>query len=331
MVEISLTSGARFAADRDKSILEGASLANVSLAYSCRNGRCSTCKCKVISGDTEVLHAELGLTEEEKADGWILSCVRAARSDLVIEANDLGDVAVPPAKVVPCRISGLEKLASDVLRVQLRLPPTAEFDYLPGQYIDVIGQGGVRRSYSVANARRDDKSLELHIRAVDGGTMSDYWFTRAKENDLLRLHGPLGTFFLRSCRGKDLVFLVTGTGIAPVKAMLEWLPSLSETERPESITVLWGGRIEQDLYFDVEGLSPNVHYVPVLSRADDAWNGARGYVQDALLARGMDLSNVVVYACGSDAMIHSAHQALTRSGLSDKQFFSDAFVCSASN
>lgn len=330
MVEISLTSGPRFTAETDRSILDSASLSNVPLAYSCRTGRCSTCKCKVISGSTEVLQVEHGLTEAEKADGWILSCARIAKSDLMIEAEVLGDVVIPAAKTLPCRISGLDKLTSDVLRVRLRLPPSAELDYLPGQYVDIIGQGGIRRSYSVANSRRKDNSLELHIREVDGGAMSDYWFKRAKDNDLLRLHGPRGTFFLRDCTGKELIFLATGTGIAPVKAMLESLESF-ETYRPNSITVVWGGRCEQDLYLGVEGLAPNVRYVPVLSRPRESWSNARGHVQDVLLAQAPDLTNAVVYACGSDAMIHTARQALIRSGLPEKQFFSDAFVCSASN
>jgi len=331
MAEIILSSGPRFDIPADMSILDAAAKADVSLPYSCKSGRCSTCKCKVISGDTTALQEETGLSAAEKAEGWILSCVRSATSDVVLEAEDLDGIVLPPVKTVPCRISVLEKLAPDVLRVVLRLPPTAGFSFLAGQYIDVIAPGGVRRSYSLASAGAADKTLELHIRAVDGGAMSQYWFGQAKVDDLLRLNGPLGTFFVRGIAGRDLVFLATGTGIAPVKAILENLSTLASEALPRSVTVLWGGRVPGDLYLDV-GAIPGAHrYVPVLSRADAGWNGSRGHVQDVLLGLQPDLANAVVYACGSDAMIHAANDSLVRAGLPANRFYSDAFVCSAPN
>lgn len=312
------------------SIIDGALRDGITLAYSCRTGRCSTCKCKVISGSSTPLSAELGLTEAEKSEGWILSCVRSATSDMVLEVEDLGGVNPPTPKTVPCRIQELNRLADDVMQVRLRLPPTADLTYLPGQYIDVIGPAGIRRSYSLANAQASDKHLELHIRAVPGGAMSEYWFQHAKVNDLLRLNGPLGTFFLRQIAGLDLIFLATGTGIAPVKSMLEGMSALSADQQPRSVTVYWGGRKPQDLYCDVAAFSGSARFVPVLSQADAPWTGARGYVQQQLINDMPDLSQAVVYACGSDAMIQSAKTLLESAGLPTHRFHSDAFVCSAS-
>ena len=290
MKTITLSSGKTFRLESGASILGAAECHAIALPYSCKTGRCSTCKCKVITGDTEALQDEVGLTAKEKADGWILSCVRTAVTDLSLDVEDLGGVVLPEAKTLPCRINSIDKLAPDVVQVVLRLPPTAEFSFMPGQYIDVIGPGGVRRSYSLANASCADKQLELHIRAVDGGAMSQYWFEQAKANDLLRLNGPLGTFFLRDVAGLDLVFLATGTGIAPVKAMLESMHDLAAEKQPRSVTVLWGGRTPQDVYFDVAGIAGAFNFVPVLSRADAQWTGARGHVQHALLSVLPDLS-----------------------------------------
>lgn len=329
MPKITLTSGVTFVGSTDRSLLDAASQAGVFFPYSCKTGRCSTCKCKVLDGKTHALHPETGLTEQEKEAGWILGCVRTAETDVTIEADDLGGVVLPAVKTLPCRISHLERLAPDVMQVKLRLPPTAEFGFIPGQYVDVIGPHGIRRSYSLANASFADKVLELHIRAVDGGAMSEYWFTQAKVNDLLRLNGPLGTFFLRETGGIDVVFLATGTGIAPVKAMLESVVDRPADQTPKSITVLWGGRVPDDLYFDVAALRGQHTFVPVLSRAEANWAGQRGHVQNALLAMCTDLSHAAVYACGSDAMIHSAKQQLMQNGLSEKRFYSDAFVCSS--
>jgi len=325
---ITTPNGRSFEARSDESLLDAALRHSVVFDYSCRTGRCSSCKGRVRSGETKAVHDEIGLSPEDKAHGFILTCVRQALGPVELEIEDLGDVALPEAKTLPCRILSIERLASDVVRVFLRLPPTSALDFLPGQYVDVIGAEGMRRSYSIANAPRSDKQIELHIREVPDGAMSRYWFHQAKANDLLRLRGPLGTFFLRGQAGKDLVLLATGTGIAPVKAILEGLSAMPAEALPRSLTVYWGGRHREDLYWRPPEIA-GMKFVPVLSRASDDWTGQRGHVQDAMLREHAYLADTLVYACGSDAMIHSAQAQLRAAGLPDRQFHSDAFVCSA--
>lgn len=329
---VSLPSGKTFTAEAGATLVDAAAAAGVNLPYSCKTGRCSTCKCRLLSGESQPLHAEAGLTDDEKAAGWILGCVRVPTSDVQLDVEDLEGVQLPPQKTVPCRIDTIERLVDDVVKIELRLPPTADFKFLAGQYVDVIGPGGVRRSYSLAAADRGTKKLEIHVRAVEGGVMSRYWFEQAKPNDLLRLNGPLGTFFLRKTAGRDLVFLATGTGIAPVKAMLESMAELPADQLPRSVHVLWGGRRTQDIYFDVTApANLPLTYTPVLSREVPQWQGAIGYVQNIYLGARPVLDQVTVYACGSDAMIHSARTALTAAGLPERQFLSDAFVCSSTS
>jgi CDP-4-dehydro-6-deoxyglucose reductase len=212
--------------------------------------------------------------------------------------------------------------------VGLRLPPSSDFKILPGQYVDIIGPLGVRRSYSVAN-HVTDNILEFHVGEVEEGCLSDYWFQKAKTNDLLRLNGPLGTFFLRSIKDRNVVFLATGTGIAPIKAMIESIKLLAPENRPNSLAIFWGGRTLDDLYFDPSAKYQLLRYVPVLSRSDADWEGQKGYVQNAFLNENPELSNCVVYACGSDKMIRSSNEILLKSGLPEKNFFSDAFLPSA--
>ncbi len=328
MAIIHLTSGRKFAAESGVTLLDAASTAGIALPYSCRNGRCSTCKALVKRGQTRPLTDELGLSLTEVDAGWILTCARTAETDVALDIEDLEAVQLPQPRTLPCRIAELEKLAPDVLRVKLRLPPTSNFSFIPGQYIDIIGINGTRRSYSLANASFSDKLLEFHVRAVRGGTMSDYWFNHARHNDLLRLNGPLGTFFLRECKNTDIFFLATGTGIAPVKAMLESLMDVPEDHQPQSITVLWGGRKSEDLYIDIAAIPGKHSYISVISRPNEDWIGVTGYVQDILLSTAPDLSKAAVYACGSDKMIQSAKQALSNAGLPLTRFYSDAFVSS---
>ena len=112
--------------------------------------------------------------------------------------------------------------------------------------------------------------------------------------------------------------------------MLESMHDLAAEKQPRSVTVLWGGRSQQDLYIDVAAIPGRFNFIPVLSRADPLWTGARGYVQQALVASLTDLSQAAVYACGSDAMIRDAQTTLTAAGLPTSRFYSDAFLCSAS-
>lgn len=329
MVSVELAKGNSFEAKPDESLLAAAQRAGIQLSYSCKTGRCSSCKCKLISGETGLLSHEAGLSVDEKLDGWILSCVRYALNDIVIDAEDISKKLLSEAKTLPCRINQIDFLATDVVRVFLRFPPNSNFQFLPGQYVDVIGPGGVRRSYSLANANLKNNLLELHIRKVDGGIMSRYWFENAKNNDLLRIFGPLGTFFVRESRDIDLIFLATGTGIAPVKSILESIDNIPFNEQPRSVQVFWGGRFIEDLYLNFSKIFEKFKYTPVLSRGGAEWGGAKGYVQDELLRSRKSFENTVVYACGSISMINSAKIKLTKAGLPDMNFYSDAFVSSS--
>jgi CDP-4-dehydro-6-deoxyglucose reductase len=325
---ITLSSGRQIQIKANEYLLDAILGAGLFLPYSCRLGRCSTCKAQVVAGRTVPLLEESGLCENELAAGWILTCARAATSDVVLEVEDLDALRLAEPRTVPCRIQSIEFLREDVARVRIRLPPAAAFSYKAGQYVEIIGPEGVRRSYSIANAPTPGGPLEFHIRRVESGALSRYWFQDARVNDLLRLYGPLGTFVLRGVARKDLVCLATGTGIAPIKAMLEGIEGLTAAEKPCKTTVYWGAREEGDHYMKLQ-LSPDVELVEVLSRGHGEWLGARGHVQDVMLTRTPDLSNTIVFACGTDAMIQASRRRLSSAGLLRHNFFSDTFVCSA--
>ena len=177
------------------------------------------------------------------------SCAISASSEVHLNVEDLGKIQLYLTQTLPCRIQSLERLTAGVLRVILRLPSNQQLDYHPGQYIDVIGKDGLRRSYSIANAPAVEKLIELHIRQVATGAMSRYWFEEAKVNELLRFSEPLGTFFIRDVSGLNLILLATGTGMAPIKAILEGMAAGPKEDLPSSISVYWGGRVPQDLYW----------------------------------------------------------------------------------
>lgn len=325
---ITLSNGKKFFCETGVTLLDSAKKHGVVLEYSCRSGRCGVCKASVV-GETGVIHHdESALSTEEIASGFILTCCRTALTDVRLDIEDLGHFAEIRIKTLPCRVDSFRRLADDVMEVVLRLPPKDPLNYLPGQYVDIIAKSGVRRSYSIANAPRQDGKLEFQIRQVEGGVMSQYWFEGLADNDLLRLEGPQGTFALRNTSPTNLVFLATGTGLAPVKAILEQLSANPALVTGKRVWVYWGGRHAQDIYWVPELGSLPISFVPVLSRPDSSWEGRTGYVQDVLVQDGVDLVDAVVYACGSEYMIHSAKEKLVKSGLPHKNFYSDAFVSS---
>jgi CDP-4-dehydro-6-deoxyglucose reductase len=327
MPNITLSTDRSFAVDSTLSILDAARAHGIVLEYSCRTGRCGICKAPVLTGTTTILRAEESLSSDEAAAGVILTCCRSAASDVTLDIEPLDRLSGIEIKTIPSRIVSIEHLAPDIIGVVLKTPPASPLRFLPGQYVDVIVEG-MRRSYSLANAPRADGLLELIVKRYPGGKLSNYWFERAKANDLLRIEGPFGTFFLREEGPKDIVFLATGTGIAPVKALLEELATDQERAARHRISVFWGNREVESFCWDPVELGFDVGLHHLLSGASENWEGARGYVHDAAIHQGINPADTVVYACGSNAMIQSARKALLALGLPAKRFFSDAFVSS---
>ena len=327
-MEINLSNNISFTALNKRSILDSAREAGFILKHSCRTGRCGLCKTKVLSGETEIIHAENSLTKKELSDGFILTCCRSAKNDLYLDTEDLNELAKYPCKTLPCRINSIRKLSKDVAEIFLRTPPSSKLKYLPGQYINLIAKDGLRRSYSIANAPREDGEITLHIRKVEVGSMSRYWFSDAKENDLLRFEGPLGSFFLRETSLNNLILLATGTGIGPIKAILEKLSQDKARKVFDQIFLYWGGRYLNDLYWQPTFTNLPLKFIKVLSR-ETTPDSFKGYVQSAVIDDMHDLGNSVVYACGSEVMIKAAYNILIASGLNNKNFYSDAFVSSS--
>lgn len=332
---VTLADGHRFAAPPEASILDASRAAGLRLEHSCDTGRCGSCRARLLKGQVTALKDTSGLSTDEQRSGWVLTCAHAAVSDLQLDTRILEPSPVHAAKSFPARIERLALLAPDVLQVTLRLPPTAGFQFQAGQHIELCGPGNVKRRYSIASPSTQGTHLELHIRRVSGGALSKYWFEEARLNDLLRLRGPLGSFSLRPLVRQHLVLLATGTGVAPLLSMLGELACKPAAEQPLSTTLYWGGRKAEDLYTDPVRTGPAaLRYVPVLSRGSASWLGARGHVQEVLLAEALraeraNLTQTSVYACGSAPMIHDARAVLVAHGLPPGQFHADAFVSSA--
>lgn len=310
--------------EENESLLAAATRQNIVLEHSCGTGQCGACKAKVLVGQVEFEDRYNVLTSDELASGVVLTCVTKALSPIELEAEYHPELAGIVKKTVPCKVADLQFPVPDVAVLRLRLPPTAQFQFLPGQFIDLSAQG-VTRSYSVASAGIENNQLELHIRQVPGGQFSDIVFNQLKPEQLLRLHGPHGTFFVRHDT-RPLIFLAGGTGFAPVKAMVEDLIARGD-KRP--VHIYWGQRTASAVYSDLASQWAQQHahiQAHIVVSDDPTWSGRRGLVHEAVLQDFANLAGCTVYACGSSAMIAAAKTAFLQQGLEDKAFHSDAFL-----
>lgn len=307
----------------DQSILDSALNANLVFEYSCRSGQCGVCKTNLLEGEFTELQPQIALTEQQKNSGQILTCCCAPKTDILIDAEDLSALHGIETKTLPARINSIIKHTSEIIEVTLRLPPTATFEFLEGQYLDVL-QNNIRRSYSIASTS-SQKEIALLIKRFKNGKMSDYWFNHAKENDLLRIEGPKGTFFLRD-DSKPLFFLATGTGIAPIMSILNSLDETPDYKQQKPITVYWGNRHPEEFVWHPDFKKINVEFIKVCSKPSQDWIGEKGYVQNIAIQKQPGLVDCLVYACGSNEMIQSAKRLFTEAGLPKNRFYSDAFV-----
>ena len=328
-------SGRMFNVAGGEAVLAAGIRQGIGLPYGCKDGACGSCKCRLISGTVEHgAHQLKALSPEEEASGWVLTCCAHPRSDVVLESRQVTELGAIPIKKMPTRLTSMVKKSEDVMVLQLQLPANDTFAYRAGQYVEFILQDGVRRSYSMANAPHRGPGIELHIRHMPGGKFTDHVFGAMKEKEILRVEGPYGSFFLREDSKKPIILLASGTGFAPIKALIEHLQHTAST-RP--VTLYWGGRHPSDLYMDdwVQAqlkTMPTLRYIPVVSDAgpEDHWQGRIGFVHRAVLQDFPDLSGYQVYACGAPIVIESALRDFSGlAGLPADEFFADSFTSEA--
>ncbi|HTD06890.1 CDP-6-deoxy-delta-3,4-glucoseen reductase [Undibacterium sp.] len=328
-------SGRQFSCEDGETVLSAALRAGVGLPYGCKNGACGSCKGKVLEGRvTHGVHQQRALSDTEEAQGASLFCCAKPHTDLTIEAREILADGDYPVKKMPSRVAKLERLSHDVMLIALQLPANERLQYRAGQYIEFMLRDGKRRSYSMANAPHLDEQITLHVRHMPGGLFTDQLFSTLKERDILRFEGPHGTFFLREDSDKPIVLLASGTGFAPIKALVEHLIYIEST-RP--VTLYWGGRRPADLYMHSlcktwAGTLPNFKYVPVVSdaRPEDAWSGRNGFVHRAVMEDHADLSGYQVYACGAPIVVDSARtDFVAQCRLPQEEFYADSFTSEA--
>ena len=322
-------SGQQFTVEEGENVLEAGLRQGIALPYSCRGGSCGSCLTQIEKGIVDYPEGEpLALAPYDMERGKALLCQAVAMTDLVVNNPQVGVEPELEVKTLPARVEKMRKLNHDVMELTLKLPATERMRFRAGQYIEVILRDGKRRAFSLANAPYDDQYLELHIRHVPGGQFTTQVFGEMKEKALLRIEGPLGSFYLRDS-DRPILLIGGGTGFAPLKSIVGQLKAKG-IDKP--VTFYWGVRSQADLYMDYlprdwASRSPLFNYVPVLSepKPEDHWQGRTGWVHQAVLEDISDLAAYDVYLSGPPPMIQAARLAFLERGLPGEQMYSDSF------
>jgi len=319
-----------FQVNEGESILDAALRQSIILPYGCRGGACGACKGQVLEG--HVTYDEglpMGLSEEDYNKGFALFCKAIPQSDVVIKSKEISGSEEIEVKILPCRVHEKVQLNHDVVLIKLVLPKTERLQFFAGQYINFLLKNGKHRSFSLANAPHDDEFVELHIRHIPDGKFTGEVFDEMKEKDMMRIEGPLGSFYLREESERPIILMAGGTGFAPIKGMVEHALKIG-MERP--IHLYWGVRAKEDLYMDELAKSwtkqnPLIRYTPVLSeqKPEDNWSGRTGFVHNAIMEDYPDLSKHEIYGSGAPAMVYAGRDEFVKNGLDLDHYYSDAF------
>jgi len=324
-------SGKTFQVRAGESVLIAALRQGVMLPYSCKNGTCGSCKGIIESGEVHYpFHPPLALEKSDFAEGYGLMCQAEPVEDLVIQVREIEAVRDIQVRMLPARVMEKKLLAENVARLRLRLPRAQRLQFLAGQYVDVLLEGGKRRAFSIASCPSLENEIELHIRHVEGGDFTGHVFEDLNERDILRFEGPLGNFFIRNDKPeRPMVMMGGGTGFAPLKSMIE---NLLEQGDKREIHLYWGARTPAELYLDKLPLSwaqnhEHIHYHRALSEPGDEseLESYTGFVHEAVVHDHPDLATFDVYMSGPPAMIDAAKLAFADCGLPENRLFYDSF------
>jgi CDP-4-dehydro-6-deoxyglucose reductase len=318
-------SGKFFVVNPGETILEAALRHEIWLPHACRGGTCGSCRAIIVTGAvTYDANATLQMRQAASKAEALLCCAKPL-GDVTLDVAELAARPIATLFRRPARVTEIARPSRDVAIVTLKPPPTAVIRFRPGQYICVVGQDGRLHPFSIANAPRADGTFELHIGRIPNGRFTTYVHEQLQVRDILRFEGPFGEFGFSDSGERPAILLAGGTGIAPIKAMLELLTP----EQQQKLHVYWGSRRKNGLYAIEKILgATGARATPVLSepKEADGWTGRTGLVHCAVLEDFPDLSSFDVYACGSPGMIHAALSDFTQTaGLPPHRFFAESF------
>ena len=315
-----------------ETILQAALEAGIQFPHNCRVGGCASCKCKLIDGEVkELTESSYVLSEQELDEGYILACQSTPKSDVSITVDLDAGASTHQLKSLSGKVIGQTRLTHDITALEIELPEAMPFT--AGQYANLAlaGSSSITRSYSFATAPGQENRVLFYIREMPGGAFSPIINQQDLLNREITVEGPFGDFHLGE-KDSPLLLIAGGSGLAPIKAILE--QAVNTGEQRDAV-FLFGARTRADLYCieELAGLEKawkgSFKFIPILSdeAADSSWTGARGLVTEVIgqYATGREQA----YLCGPPGMIDVAIVELRKYSISAVDIHFDKFFSQA--
>ena len=319
----------RFITCRDGETVADASYrSRINIPLDCRDGVCGTCKSFCESGRYE--HGEYivdeAMTEEEDAEGYVLTCQMVPESDCVVRIFATSDIAKTGASSYAGRISAIDRLSETTLSFSIELEDREALGFLPGQYVNIaVPDSEQTRSYSFSSPPAAAE-VSFLLRDTPTGALPTFLRSSAEVGHRIEFHGPLGAFYLRELK-RPALFLAGGTGLAPFTAMLGKIGPES-SEHP--IHLIYGVTNDEDLV-RVDELEeaakrlPNFTFTCCVANEESSCPN-KGYVTRYIEPAHLNGGNVDVYLCGPPAMVDAVREYLKQQGVTPQNFYYEKFT-----
>ncbi len=307
----------------DGSLLDALLAAGHAIPHSCRAGTCHSCMMQTLVG-TPPAAAQSGLKETQKQQGYFLACKCQPSDNLTVSLP--GGVGSHSATV-----HGLSKAADDVLRLWL----DSDIRYKPGQFVNLVRDDGLSRSYSIASVPELDEGLEFHIRILANGQFSTWAGDELQPGTELNIQGPFGDcFYSASHSAQPMLLAATGTGLAPLYGIAR---DALQQGHQAPIYLFAGARNPAGLYLldELQALAsayPHFHYVPVVLEMPSAGTATTidglqvGDLNQVIKNELPSLAGFAVYLCGSAQRVNSLRKQVFLAGASMREIYFDLFT-----
>ena len=307
-----------YSVDDDNSVLDVLLKNDIDFPYSCKIGTCHSCLTKLVDGEISP-EAQQGLKPTLGAKNYFLACQCKPKSDITIALPEQDDTAIL-SKVID-----LSKLNHNVLRVRLSIDDPAPFQ--AGQYINLITAENLIRSYSIANVPKE--YIELHIKLIPDGLMSNYLTQRAQVGSPFHIRGPMGDCFDYNPKDKPfpIVLAGTGTGLAPLIGIAN---DALENKHSGKIILIHGGINETDLYQHetltaLQKTHINFSYIPCV--LNESHSIRQASIDTVLLQKleGIE-SKAHLFICGPEETTKKLKMKAFLAGVPSASIYSDSFI-----
>ncbi len=333
-IELRFSNGeiTKIGCNEDETILAAARRQGIELAASCEAGDCQTCLAKLDAGSVDYLDGFTpSLSDSEIDEGAVLCCIASPRKNTAVTFT-YARTDLLPVRKYQMVVKAVERLSGTVVRLQGELEGPAGITFFAGQYVNIGVPGrDTTRSYSMANAPAETRTLEFFIRLLPTGEMSEALTSRVKVGDKMEVQGPYGVFYLRDIAG-PIVMIAGGTGLAPMVSMLKDLLKRGHAATP--VVLCFGVTRPEDFFYAAEIAELGRRFERFEARytmvePDAAWTGAAGFVtgllkEDEAAAVGAD--GGMAYLCGPPAMVEATRVWFKSRGIDATRVLAEEFL-----